>query len=82
MVALLPTERLGDSKERVRECARGALVAAARTSLRLGITVGTGKENAWDYLSRGVVEGGFWSKNAKAREQVRSLKDPLLVRHG
>lgn len=71
---------MGDSKERVRELAREALVAAGRTALRLGINAGGAgaaggkdgkeKEGPWAYLSR-VTSDLFTSKNAKTREQVR-----------
>lgn len=75
-VALLPLQQLGDSKERVRELAREALVSAGRTALSLGINAGVNppakdKEGPWAYLSRSVHESGFSSKNARAREQVR-----------
>lgn len=75
-VALLPLERIGDTKERTRELAREVLVSAGRAALRLGVKAGSAvvggkeKEGPWAYLARMVEEGGFRSKNAKAREQV------------
>ena len=76
LVALLPLDRLGDTKERLREVAREAVVSAGRASLRLGVKAGSGtvggkeREGPWAYLSRVVEESGFSSKNSKAREQV------------
>ncbi|KAK4701818.1 hypothetical protein P7C70_g4410, partial [Phenoliferia sp. Uapishka_3] len=84
-VALLPLDKLGDSKERVRELARDGMVAAGRTALALGVSAGVtpgGKEKdgPWGYLARTVQESGFASKNARAREQA-PLKPftPLLL---
>lgn len=70
----MPLDKLGDSKERVRDLARETLVSAARASLRLGTNAGTtgkDKEGPWQYLETKMIEGGFHSKSAKAREQVR-----------
>jgi hypothetical protein len=72
-IALLPTEHLKDSKDRIRELAMISMIAAGRSALRLGISA---VNSPWDYLSRNMVELGFWSKNAKAREQVLILLIP------
>lgn len=76
-ISLLPLDKLSDSKEKVREAARDAAVAAARTALRLGVTAGTGphkdKEGPWGYLETKLAEQGFHGKSAKAREQVSSV---------
>lgn len=69
-IALLPTERLSDSKEKIRDLAREALIAAGRAALRLGVHAGARDNSPWDYLSRNMMELAFWSKNPKAREQV------------
>lgn len=75
-LALLPLHQLADSKERVREAARDALVNAGRTALALGVNAGVhpggkDKEGPWQYLSRSIHETGFSSKSPRAREQVR-----------
>lgn len=72
-VALLPTERLTDPKQDVRDSAREALIAAGRAALRLGVSVGGKDSSPWEYLSRNMVELGFWNKSAKARQQVSYL---------
>lgn len=80
-ISLLPLDKLGDSKEKVRDTAREALVSAARTALRLGVNAGTGgsnKEGPWGYLETKVAEQGFHGKSAKARAQVRLAALPLM----
>ena len=75
-LSLLPLHQLADAKERVREGAREALVAAGRTALKLGVSAGSAqvggkdKEAPWAYLSRVVHESAFSSKSPRAREQV------------
>lgn len=74
-------DKLSDSKEKVRETAREALVSAGRTALRLGVNAGTGganKEGPWGYLETKMAEQGFHGKSAKAREQVRSISSADL----
>ncbi|KAL8293620.1 hypothetical protein RQP46_000321 [Phenoliferia psychrophenolica] len=89
-VALLPLQQLVDSKERVREAARDALVAAGRTALRLGVNASAGtqgggkeKEGPWTYLSRVMHESAFSSKSPRAREQaihyILALRNPALT---
>ncbi|GAA5915068.1 hypothetical protein JCM6882_006772 [Rhodosporidiobolus microsporus] len=81
---LLPLDKLGDAKVPARQAARAGIVAAAQACLRVGGEAGVGaakeKEGAWQVVERGVVESGFESKNAKAREQalhyVESLRAP------
>ncbi|GAA5975807.1 hypothetical protein JCM11641_005880 [Rhodosporidiobolus odoratus] len=69
---LLPLDKLGDAKAATRELARDAVISAARTSLRLGVTAGTtgkDKDGPWQVLEKGMQDHAFKSKNAKAREQ-------------
>ncbi|GAA5854269.1 hypothetical protein JCM8547_001759 [Rhodosporidiobolus lusitaniae] len=70
---LLPFDKLGDAKVATRQLAREGLISAAQASLRLGTDAGVGagkdKEGPWQVLEKGMVEYGFRSKSAKAREQ-------------
>ncbi|KAK4053956.1 suppressor of tub2 mutation [Microbotryomycetes sp. JL221] len=73
---VLPTDKLGDSKQQVRDAARDAIVQAARTSLLLTSGTnnhpqpGAAKETSWQVIESRMQEHGFHSKNAKAREQA------------
>ncbi|KAM0752761.1 hypothetical protein T439DRAFT_182194 [Meredithblackwellia eburnea MCA 4105] len=82
---LLPIQQLADSKDRVRDPARDALVAAARAALAHSPSTQfhhppghhpTAKDKEkeaatpWGYLSKAVQEGAFGSKSPKAREQA------------
>ncbi|GAA5910131.1 uncharacterized protein JCM6883_000564 [Sporobolomyces salmoneus] len=77
LITLLPgiLEKLGDAKLPTRESAREAFVSAARANLVLGIqtTSTTTREKdlpIWNLVENGLREHGFYSKNAKAREQA------------
>ena len=75
LALLLPLDRLGDTKPATRDLVREALVSAAHAALTLGVDAGSKSKDGgpWAFIERGVQEHGFASKNAKAREQVRSL---------
>lgn len=90
LVALLPLDKLVDSKERVRDAAREATVSAARAALRLGVHAGStissgsangqaSKDGPWPYLEDKVREMAFHSKSPKAREQVGLFCQPARV---
>ncbi|KAI5481753.1 Armadillo-type fold domain containing protein [Pseudohyphozyma bogoriensis] len=75
LTQLAPFHRLADSKAQVREVAREACVQAARAALRLNgglkeSAASKDKEGPWAFVSRNMVEMGFASKNAKAKEQA------------
>ncbi|KAM0791243.1 hypothetical protein ACM66B_005722 [Microbotryomycetes sp. NB124-2] len=75
LATLLPTDKLADSKQQVRDAAREATIAAARTSLRLTARLAQlpahqHKDTSWQLVEQRIHEHGFYSKNAKAREQA------------
>lgn len=75
LIDLLPFEKLGDSKEKIRELSKNSIISASVTILKFGnitsTTTSNGKENEgpWSYISRLLIES-FTSKNIKIREQV------------
>lgn len=52
---------------------------AAKVNLGIGIqsVSGKDKEPIWNMVEEGIKENGFHSKNAKAREQVRQVRELL-----
>ncbi|KAK4054574.1 suppressor of tub2 mutation [Microbotryomycetes sp. JL201] len=92
LATLLPTEKLADSKQGVRDAAREAIVAAARASLLLTAKLAPPaphqqlKDTSWQLVEQRIQEHAFQSKNAKAREQailflvtIRQSEDGSLI---